>query len=756
MIASPSAETFGTLLTAISTLLLMGVLEREGASAEPAVRHPEFLEQYGATYRFSLGRPAGIQIARAGDTVLFLRSGPRSFVRDLYEYDVATGAERVLASAEQLLAGSQEELTEEEKARRERMRLAARGIASFELSRDGRRVLVPLSGRLFVIERATGKTKELSSSAGAAIDPRFSPDGRHLCCVRGSNLFVLDIESGEERQLTHGASETLSYGLAEFVAQEEMGRMHGYWWSPDSEAIIYQEADTSEVETLFIADPAHPERPAQSWRYPRPGKKNASVKLFLVPTVGGEPRPIEWDRDAFPYLAAVAWDKNAPPVMLVQNREQTKERLLAIDIATGATRELWHEEDSAWLNLDVGLPEALPAGDGFLWSSERSGQWQLELRLRDGSRWGPLTAAELNYRHVLGIDEKRNAVLITAGAEPTESHVYRIPLPGQPSKESAPETIASPERLTSVPGVHTAIVAADNGAYVLTSQTLADDPQFTVFNGDGKEVGRLKSVAETTPLPPRVELCTVGDAPSMRAAVVRPTNFQADRKYPVIVSVYGGPHSQTVVAARGKYLLDAWLAEQCFIVVSLDGRGTPARGRDWERAIKGNLIDVPLADQVAGLRALAAKYPQLDLERAGIYGWSFGGYFSALAVMREPDLFRAGVAGAPVTDWLDYDTHYTERYLGLPEQNRQGYEASSVLTYAKDLRRPLLVIHGTADDNVYFLHSVRLADALFRARREFDFLPLSGLTHMVPDPVVTRSLYTRIAEYFLTHLAAPE
>jgi dipeptidyl-peptidase-4 len=208
-----------------------------------------------------------------------------------------------------------------------------------------------------------------------------------------------------------------------------------------------------------------------------------------------------------------------------------------------------------------------------------------------------------------------------------------------------------------------------------------------------------------------------------------------------------------VVAAQSRYLLDAWLAEQGFIVVSLDGRGTPARGRAWERAIKGNLIDVPLADQVGGLAALFAKYPEIDRTRVGIYGWSFGGYFAAMAVLRRPDVFRAGVAGAPVTDWLDYDTHYTERYLGLPQSDPKGYEASSVLSYAKDLRRPLLIVHGTADDNVYFLHSARLADALFRARREFDFLPLSGLTHMVPDPVVTRSLYTRIAEYFLEHVA---
>ncbi len=292
-------------------LIAFSLLNSFSTGAEARVKNHEFLEQYAATYRFSLGRPANIEITRAGDAVLFLRSGPRSFVRDLYEFDVKTGQERVLATAEKLLAGSAEELSDEEKARRERMRLAARGIASFELSRDGRRVLVPLSGRLFVIERASLTVKELPSKCGPAVDARFSPDARCVACVRGGNLFVLKVETGEERQLTTAATETLTYGLAEFVAQEEMARMHGYWWAPDSQSIVYQETDTSDVETLYIADPAHPERPAQSWRYPRPGKNNARVRLGVIAATGGPTQWIDGDRQAFPYLAAVTWDKGA-------------------------------------------------------------------------------------------------------------------------------------------------------------------------------------------------------------------------------------------------------------------------------------------------------------------------------------------------------------------------------------------------------------------------------------------------------------
>ena len=733
------------------------------------MRIPEFLEQYAATYRFSLGRPANIQITRAGDAVLFLRSGPRSFVRDLFELDTKTGNERVLATAETLLSGKEESLSDEERARRERMRLAARGIASYELSRDGRRVLVPLSGRLYVMERAAGEIHELRSESGAAIDARFSPAGQLVACVRDGDLYVTDIATAAERRLTEGATETLTHGLAEFVAQEEMARMHGYWWAPDSRWIVYQETDTSAVETLHIADPAHPERAAQNWRYPRPGKNNAVVRLGVIPTAGGATRWIEWDRAAFPYLATVTWEENAPLAIVVQNREQTMEVLLAVDPATGKTSELLREEDDAWINLDPSMPQWLPSGKEFLWSSERSGGWQLELRGKDGRMPRPLVAADLNYRRVLGIDEGAGTVLVAAGVDPTQSHVYRVGLEGEsPASATAGATNKSPaarkealarskpEQLTRAPGVHSAVVAADAGTYVLASQTLDGDPSHTVHRRDGTRIGLLKSVAETTPLAPRIELTTVGKDPPLHAALVRPSDFKAGVKYPVIVSVYGGPHSQMVVASRGRYQLDQWLAEQGFVVVSIDGRGTPARGRAWERAIKGSLIDVPLVDQVTGLTALAAKYPELDLRRVGIYGWSFGGYFSAMAVMRAPEVFRAGVAGAPVTDWRDYDTHYTERYLGLPRANERGYDASSVLAYAKDLQRPLLIVHGTADDNVYFLHSVRLADALFRARREFDFLPLSGLTHMVPDPVVTRSLYTRIAAYFLEHVAGAQ
>jgi dipeptidyl-peptidase-4 len=274
---------------------------------------------------------------------------------------------------------------------------------------------------------------------------------------------------------------------------------------------------------------------------------------------------------------------------------------------------------------------------------------------------------------------------------------------------------------------------------------------WSVHRRDGSEAARLRSAAEPAPSVPNLEFSTVGKR-GFHAAIIRPRAFEAGRKYPVLVSVYTGPTSQTVILAPWPYLLDQWFADHGFIVVTLDGRGTPGRGREWQRVIKGNLIDVELDDQVEGLQALGAKYVEMDLARVGVFGWSFGGYFSAMAAMRRPDVYKAGIAGAPVCDWQDYDTHYTERYLGLPEQNPDGYRKSSVLTYCAGLKVPLLVIHGTADDNVYFLNSLKMTDALFRAGKHYDFLVLPGFTHMVPDPIVVRSLETRIVDFFTENL----
>ncbi|HEY8429943.1 MAG TPA: DPP IV N-terminal domain-containing protein [Sandaracinaceae bacterium] len=712
---------------------------------------PELLTLFAETNRFRSGHPRAIEVLPDGSGVLFLRSPGRSVEGTLYFYDAATGEERALLTAEQLLGGADEELTAEERARRERMRLTARGIASYRVSPDGAHLLVPLSGRLFLVDRARlgedGAVRELESTAGPAVDPRFSPDGSKIAVVRRGDLYVIDVATGEERRLTVRPSEEIENGLAEFVAQEEMGRMRGFWWSPDGRSIAYQQTDHSGMERMHILDPMHPEREPEAWPYPRPGRRNASVRLGIVPVTGGETRWIEWDAERFPYLASVVWSEGAPLTVLVQSRDQHDEVLLAVDPATGATRELLTEHDDAWLNLDQSVPRWIGGGRQFLWSSERSGEPRLELRDADGRLVRELVPEGFGYRGLLAVDEEHGEAWVSASAEPTETHVWRVPLSGE----------GEPVRMSDERGEHDAVIGKDAALWVHVKHTADGEQASVVRRRDGATVGTLGSQADPPPEVPRVSFETVGER-ELRVAVVRPRNFQPGVRYPVILYVYGGPHHRQVTTAANTYVLSQWYADRGYVVVSIDGRGTPGRGRDWERAIDGDFISAPLEDQIDGLRALAERHPEMDMERVGIWGWSFGGYFAAMAVLRRPDVFRAGIAGAPVTEWRDYDTHYTERYLGLPEPlgEEGAYHRSSVLTYAVEAppeqHRPLLIIHGTADDNVYFSHALKLQNALLRAGRPADLLALSGLTHMVPEPVVARRMHERMLAFFETHL----
>jgi len=730
----------------LSTLLLLIALAAPARAATPLATAPgdsSFLEQFASTFRFRHGQPNSVKITPEGDAILFLRSGPRSFVQDLWVYETDRRRERVLLTAESILRGAEEKLSPEEKARRERQRQTARGIASYELSKDGRRILVPLAGRLFVIERSSGDVKELKGAKGDPIDPQLSPDGTQVACVRDGDIYVTDIPSGEEHRLTTGATETLTHGLAEFCAQEEMDRFSGYWWSPDSRFIAYEEADLSPVEALHIMDPTHPEQEPEAWRFPRVGTRNADARLGVIAAAGGATTWVRWDKNRYPYLATVRWSEGAPLTILVQNRKQTEELLLEADPKHGGTNRLLVERDAAWVNLDQDLPRWLKDGSGFLWTTERSGGWQLELHNRKGGLVRVIAPPSINMRALLDVDDDERVAWVSGGSDPTQVQIYHIPLDSRRG---------DPQLMTHEPGIHGMIFGRNHRVRVHGFENPETPPVARVETDDGAVIGELTSVAERPSITPHLQFVTVGSR-HVHGVIMTPEGYDPRLTYPVVVSVYGGPHVQVVMQARNRYLLDQWLANQGFIVVSFDGRGTPARGRAWERTIKNNLIDVPLNDQVEALQALGREMPQLDLSRVGIYGWSFGGYFSAMAAMRRPDVFRAGVAGAPVADFRDYDTHYTERYMGLLNENLNGYKASSVLTYAPKLERPLLIVHGTSDDNVYFLHSLKLCDALFRAGKPFEFVPLAGFTHMVPDPLVTDRLYGRVADFLERNVA---
>ena len=730
----PPLSTFPSLvaLTAISAL---SPIVAFGDSSDT----DHYLQTLAETQNFSLGRPVEAMPTADGKSVIFLRSdSPRDRTTGLYRFDVASGQTEELATPAKLLGDQSGNLSPEEKMRRERTRTKVTGITSFELSDDGDQIAFTLPGALFVYRLGTKSLVKLRTGAGNAIDPTFSPDGRKIAYVRDYNLFVYDLEKDEERAITTGATESHSCGLAEFVAQEEMDRRKGFWWLEDSRTILYQVNDSSRVEVWYVGDPAAPQDPPYPSRYPRPGKENVDVRLAVGNADSAENasdavRWIEWDRNKYPYLVRVSPTKFGPLTITVETRDQHELALLEAKPETGATRPLLKEDDPDWVNIDQNVPAWLPTHE-FVWTSEREGAWQLELRHADGSLDKMVVPPDKGLQHFAGVTG--SYLFFLAGKNPSESDLWRA----DPNNTEL-------TRLAS--GFHD-VSLSENGVSVLADTARAPDSlaKTSVRRADGSVLGELPSVAEEPPYFPRIEF--MDDSTKFVSSIVRPRDFDGSKKYPVIVDVYAGPGFNRVQKIAEPYLIDQWLADQGYVVVSFDGRGTPGRGRDWERAIYQKFGEIPLADQVSALTDLAAKHHEMDLRRVGITGWSFGGYMSALAVLRRPDIFKAAVAGAPVSDWLDYDTQYTERYLGLPGD--VVYAASSLIGDAPKLSRPLLLIHGTADDNVYFRHSFKLMDALEKAGRPFQFMPIAGSTHMVLDPGLRVQIEKRTAEFFKASL----
>lgn len=718
--------------------LSLSALAASLPAAEPESADLRYFRELVETRNYSLGQPVSPQITPDGKAVIFLRGGARDPVLRLYEFTISDGKLREILTPEKILQGGEEKLTAEEKSRRERERQSLRGFTNFQLSKDGGKILVALSSKLYVITRADGRVDELPGRDW--IDPRFSPDGHAVAAVKAGELHIIDLETKADTALTSGATETLQHGTAEFVAQEEMDRHQGFWWSPDSQLIAYQETDNGGVESRFIANPLHPEIPPAKNFYPRAGTANAKVRLGIVGRTGDDKRWVEWDREKYPYLARVVWKENAAPLcILVQNRAQQEELVLAVDPKTGTTRELLRETDSAWLNLDhKPMPLWLKDAKQFLWTTERNGGRQVELHSADGALIRAVTPPDFQLDELIDLNDFDRSVVTSGGSDSRERHLFRFSLDAK----------SEPQRLTRDAGRHTAVFGEAKDQFLHRFDLMNGTAGWEVARAsDGNKIAALPSVAERPSSLPKVELLRTESERPMDAALVRPRDFKKGNHYPVILDVYAGPGHKQVLAQPDLYMIDQWMADRGYIVVLLDGRGTPGHGRDWERAIRGNLIDVPLADQVAGLKALAKHEPAMDLKRVGVVGWSFGGYFSAMAATQKPDVFRCVVAGAPVVTWENYDTYYTERYLGLPSENADGYRKSSVLTYASSLNRPLLLIHGLTDDNVYFQHSVQLSEALFVAGKTFNFLPLLG-THMVSEPLLRLRRQTRIIEFF--------
>ena len=805
-----------------------------------AIKH--FPRLRARTLRFGCGAPRSAQTVGDGSRALFLRSdGPEDLVTALWlSWFDESGEhhETKLADPRELLGATadSEDVPAEEKARRERAREGGTGIVGYSADDDGNRIVFTINGRLFLTEIAwndeTGApephTRELAGEwldedpemYTPVLNPRIAPDGEHVLYTTGSYLMLVDIggELGDRITAVYGVSvededgnpaeNTWKIGLAEFVAGEEMDRYDGFWWAPDSQHVLFESFDTADEPTWYISDPADPEKPAAGRRYPRALTRNADVYLTVIALAFDENdryagitgnADVDWDREAYEYVAAVSWRRGHDPLVLVQNRRQTRDQVLEVAVvadgaALGATRVLEEHANDQWIDLVHGTPAYTP--DDRLVCSLNDMATDTNRLTVDGR---PFTPAGWNVRTVLAVtDEDVLAVVQRAPEIATEvprawagsgaasdaeslfgGHDARsfdvvsmgydgsvAPITTEPGQWTASRgargMVVSGRDMRSararmrhivtrraVGGVTDAVIAANTSDAANTTDITAAD-----ITSTAAEPGFTSNVTFTRLGEHRLYTAIIAPSPSSPYA-------HAD-KLPVLMKPYGGPGFQQVVASQSFYWEGQWWADQGFLVVTADGRGTTGRGPAWDRAIFENMKGVTLADQIEAVNALPEAVSRLnadgrrpgvpapDLDKVCMIGWSYGGFLSALAVLDAPNVFKAACAGAPPTDWTLYDTHYTERYLGL---DPDVYYRNGIVQDAPKLERPLMLIHGFADDNVTIAHSLRLSQALMAAGRPHTFLPLTGITHMTNDETVAENLLTLQRDFLRDALA---
>ena len=805
-----------------------------------AIKH--FPRLRARTLRFGCGAPRSAQTVGDGSRALFLRSdGPEDLVTALWlSWFDESGEhhETKLADPRELLGATadSEDVPAEEKARRERAREGGTGIVGYSSDDDGNRIVFTINGRLFLTDidwnDETGApephTRELAGEwldedpemYTPVLNPRIAPDGEHVLYTTGSYLMLVDIggELGDRITAVYGVSvededgnpaeNTWKIGLAEFVAGEEMDRYDGFWWAPDSQHVLFESFDTADEPTWYISDPADPEKPAAGRRYPRALTRNADVYLTVITLAFDENdryagitgnADVDWDREAYEYVAAVSWRRGHDPLVLVQNRRQTRDQVLEVAVAAdgaalGATRVLEEHANEQWIDLVHGTPAYTP--DGRLVCPLNDMATDTNRLTVDGR---PFTPAGWNVRTVLAVtDEDVLAVVQRAPEIATEvprawagsgaasdaeslfgGHDARsfdvvsmgydgsvAPITTEPGQWTASRgargMVVSGRDMRSararmrhivtrraVGGVTDAVIAANTSDAANTTDITAAD-----ITSTAAEPGFTPNVTFTRLGEHRLYTAIIAPSPSSPYA-------HAD-KLPVLMKPYGGPGFQQVVASQSFYWEGQWWADQGFLVVTADGRGTTGRGPAWDRAIFENMKGVTLADQIEAVNALPEAVSRLnadgrrpgvpapDLDKVCMIGWSYGGFLSALAVLDAPNVFKAACAGAPPTDWTLYDTHYTERYLGL---DPDVYYRNGIVQDAPKLERPLMLIHGFADDNVTIAHSLRLSQALMAAGRPHTFLPLTGITHMTNDETVAENLLTLQRDFLRDALA---
>lgn len=701
--------------------------------------------------------PTALGLSPDGKFLTFLKPNDKdSDVLDLWGASLPDGAPRLLVATADLLGGGEQKLTEAEKMALERKRISKKGITSYLwCGKDSTGLIFPLSGDLYHAAVSAGADSKpvvtrLTSDDVPEMNPKCSKDGALVAYTKKGDVHVLDRKSKRARPLTKGAGPTKTFGLAEFIAEEEMGRHDGLWWSPDSKRVLVMEVDESKVGVKVRAQIFADRTETFEQRYPAAGEANATVTAWLIDVATGKKTRLQTPTEDG-YFPRAGFFQDGAAWIQWQSRNQQRLRLFESN-AAGVLRPILEESDAAWVDLHDDLEDldrVLPGK--LLWSSERTGRRQLFIVDRKSGALTQLTNESEQVLKVLAVDDAGNVFYAAARDRGRQSVVLSIPA----------KSGGTPAVLTLEPGMHTATFD-DAGRFFVhrhakplhtTGAPLGTPPLTTVRDATGKQVmaidGEVSPDLASVPAMPHTFLDLKADdgATVLNGVLFEPPNLDKMKRYPVIAYVYGGPTGHTVTKGWSRSaLMTRYWTQRGYGVFLVDNRGMGARDRDFSRAHFNRFGDVELKDLFTATRQMAAKTWWVDAKRIGVFGWSYGGYLSARAVLDEASPFAAAAAVAPVTDWTLYDTHYTERYIGMPPND--GYVKSNLVARAKLLSRPLLLVHGTADDNVLFEHTLRMTEALQKEGKAFDMMIYPGKAHGISGKPSQLHVYRTITNFF--------
>ncbi|MET1256516.1 S9 family peptidase [Aliikangiella maris] len=691
----------------------------------------------------------GLQISPDGNRVTFLKGKDSDYERlDLWEYNIQTQQTKLLFDSDDLHSGK-EALSDEEKARRERMRLSGSGIVSYQWSKDGTALLFPLAGDIYYYKVGDKKARKIISTPEFETDVRFSPKGNYISYIRDQNIFIFNLAKNKEIQLTKKGGGAIKFGMAEFVAQEEMGRMTGYWWSGDESKIAFTKVDESPVEQVTRSEIYADEIKMIQQRYPFAGKPNVKIELGVIAIKNKKIRWVDLGKEQDFYLPRVQWTKNSNQLSFQwQSRNQQTLKLNLYDWNTKKVSNILQETSPTWINLHKTL-HFLGDKKHFIWASERSGFKHLYLYTLEGKLVKTLTQGDWKVDDIAHVDEDSKTIYFTGRKDtPIERHLYQVSFDS--SKIS---------KVTQKKGMHSIVFGHDGSSYIDFFSSSTTPPQVSLHRTNGERLSWLveNKVDKQHPLHeylsdwvyPEFGTFQSADNTTLHYRLYKPANFNARKKYPVLVYLYGGPGAQMVTNSWTSYM-PQYMAQQGYAVFTVDNRGSANRGKKFEDAIYQAMGKIEVSDQIEGVKFLR-KLPWVDAQKIGVHGHSYGGYMTLMTMFKAADYFKAGVSGAPVTDWQLYDTHYTERYMGNPNQVPQAYEESSVFPYATNLQGPLLIYHGMADDNVLFKNATRLYKTLQDNNIQFYVMDYPGKKHSIRGKKTGMHRLNMIRHFFDLH-----